>query len=161
MSSNVASSAPTNVEEDTEDKTAVEVAVAAEAAVAEAEVVAEAVVAAEAVVTEEKKAVEAVEAAVVTEEKTVEAPTPTSNVLTLVPSSVASSAADAEAEEKPTPKIINIDTKPSVTFSNSHVLFDSNTLEENGIQDIPFADEDITYFEESDELLPMEFDETL
>ena len=165
-SSSVVLPAPTNVEE--------EKAVAAEAAaaaVAEAEAeetvekkalaAAEAEAVAEAVVTEEKKAVEAVEAAVVTEEKTVEAPTPTSNVLTLVPSSVASSAADAEAEEKPTPKIINIDTKPSVTFSNSHVLFDSNTLEENGIQDIPFADEDITYFEESDELLPMEFDETL
>ena len=47
-----------------------------------------------------------------------------------------------------------------MTFSNSHVLFDSDVLEENGIQDIPFADESLT-FEETDENFPMEFDETL
>lgn len=56
--------------------------------------------------------------------------------------------------------VINIETKPRVTFSNSHVMFDSDVLEENGIQDIPFADESLI-FEETDENFPMEFDEAL
>jgi len=55
--------------------------------------------------------------------------------------------------------IIKIDTKPTVTFSTNHVLFDSNTLEENGLQDIPFADEEP--FMETSEEMPMEFDEEL
>jgi len=55
--------------------------------------------------------------------------------------------------------VINIVTKPQVTFSTNHVLFDSDILEENGIQDIPFADEALS-LEPSDEM-PMEFDEEL
>ena len=55
--------------------------------------------------------------------------------------------------------VINIVTKPQVTFSTNHVLFDSDVLEENGIQDIPFADE-VPSLEASDEM-PMEFDEEL
>jgi hypothetical protein len=65
---------------------------------------------------------------------------------------------EVEKEDRPPVSVINIDTKPSVTFSNSHVLFDSDVLEENGIQDIPFADENT--FEASEEM-PMEFDEVL
>jgi hypothetical protein len=60
------------------------------------------------------------------------------------------------AEEK---QVINIVTKPTVTFSTNHVLFDSEVLEENGIEDIPFADESLS-LEPSDEM-PMEFDEEL
>jgi len=59
----------------------------------------------------------------------------------------------------PEVNIIKIETKPTVTFSTNHVLFDSNTLEENGIQDIPFADEES--FMETSEEMPMEFDEEL
>jgi hypothetical protein len=59
----------------------------------------------------------------------------------------------------PEVNIIKIETKPTVTFSTNHVLFDSNTLEENGIQDIPFADEEP--FMETSEEMPMEFDEEL
>ena len=58
-------------------------------------------------------------------------------------------------EEK---QVINIVTKPTVTFSTNHVLFDSDVLEENGIEDIPFADD--SQLEPSDEM-PMEFDEEL
>ena len=79
----------------------------------------------------------------------------------------AAAAAAAVAVADPTEKkvadpqvnIIKIDTKPTVTFSTNHVLFDSNTLEENGLQDIPFADEEP--FMETSEEMPMEFDEEL
>ena len=60
------------------------------------------------------------------------------------------------AEEK---QVINIVTKPTVTFSTNHVLFDSEVLEENGIEDIPFADESLSL--EPSEEMPMEFDEEL
>ena len=56
-------------------------------------------------------------------------------------------------------QVINIETKPQVTFSTNHVLFDSDVLEENGIQDIPFADEAASL--EPSEEMPMEFDEEL
>ena len=76
--------------------------------------------------------------------------------------------------EKPdaSPPMIYIDTKPSVTFSNEHVMFDSNNLEANEIHDLPFAeaenreDEDEDEEEEEsikimDEVLPMDADEDL
>lgn len=69
-------------------------------------------------------------------------------------------------QEAPT---IIIDTKPSVSFSQQHVMFDSDSLEANEIQDIPFAEaenrppeeeEDWEDEEDSiqitDEILPME-----
>jgi hypothetical protein len=74
------------------------------------------------------------------------------------------------------PQTIVIDTKPSVSFTQEHVFFDSNTLEENAIQDIPFAeaelrppeeddDEDDDFEQEeiiiTDDVLPMEADEIL
>jgi hypothetical protein len=62
----------------------------------------------------------------------------------------------AQVEEK---QVINIVTKPTVTFSTNHVLFDSEVLEENGIEDIPFADESLSL--EPSEEMPMEFDEEL
>jgi hypothetical protein len=40
--------------------------------------------------------------------------------------------------------IINIDTaKPSVSFTNHHVFFDSDNLDENEIHDIPFAEAEL------------------
>ena len=62
--------------------------------------------------------------------------------------------------------MIYIDTKPSVTFSNEHVMFDSDNLENNEIQDIPFSgeedDEDaIDSVLIMDEVLPMDSDEVL
>ena len=70
------------------------------------------------------------------------------------------------AEQSPEqPPMIFIDTKPSVTFSNDHVFFDSDNLESNEIANIPFAEEEEQ--EESDrinitdEKLPMEADEVL
>jgi len=55
------------------------------------------------------------------------------------------------------PPIINVDTKPSVTFSQDHVFFDSDNLEANEIQEIPFAeDEDMLTI--NNEILPMEAD---
>jgi hypothetical protein len=81
---------------------------------------------------------------------------------------------DASAPEQPT---IVIDTKPSVSFSQEHVFFDSNTLEENEIHDIPFAEaenreddeaeeaeeaeegEDYDSLTITDDILPMEADE--
>jgi len=66
---------------------------------------------------------------------------------------------------------IYIDTKPSVTFSQEHIMFDSDTLENNEIHDIPFAEaelrvdeddeDDIESVQIMDELLPMEADEIL
>ena len=79
-----------------------------------------------------------------------------------VPDAKAETAPEPEPTAEPAKKevVIQIDTKPNVTFSTNHVLFDSNTLEENGIQDIPFADEEIPMFEPMEEM-PMEFDEEL
>ena len=86
---------------------------------------------------------------------------------------------DAEApkvEEKagssgnnPTQPTIYIDTKPSVTFTQEHIMFDSDNLENNEIHDIPFAeaelrmdeDTEIESVEISDDVLPMEADEEL
>jgi len=92
--------------------------------------------------------------------------------------------AQAEAEQEPKEKeevvktdseapltqpTIYIDTKPSVSFSQGHIMFDSDNLENNEIHDIPFAeaelrvdeDEDIDSVQISDEFLPMEADEIL
>ena len=84
-----------------------------------------------------------------------------------------------EIEEKPEevksqedkPPTIYIDTKPSVSFSNEHVMFDSTNLESNEINNQPFAeaenreDEDEEDMEESikitDEVLQMDADEDL
>lgn len=72
------------------------------------------------------------------------------------------------------PPLIFIDTKPSVSFTNEHVYFDSNSLEENEIHDVPFAEaenrpdeeeeeeeDDADVIKLTDELLPMEADEIL
>lgn len=71
------------------------------------------------------------------------------------------------------PQTIYIDTKPSVTFSNDHVMFDSNSLDANEIQDLPFAEAENREDEEeegeeeedsikiTDEVLPMDADEDL
>ena len=62
--------------------------------------------------------------------------------------------------------MIYIDTKPSLTFSNEHVMFDSDNLDNNEIQDIPFAGEEdeedaIDSVLIMDEVLPMDSDEVL
>jgi len=62
--------------------------------------------------------------------------------------------------------MIYIDTKPSVSFSNEHVMFDSDNLENNEIQDIPFAGEEdeedaIDSVLIMDEVLPMDSDEVI
>jgi glucan-binding YG repeat protein len=76
-----------------------------------------------------------------------------------------------EKEEVNTPASVNptiyIDTKPSVSFSNDHVMFDSENLENNEIYDIPFAEAELRGDEEIDSLvitndvLNMEADEIL
>ena len=90
---------------------------------------------------------------------------------------------EVKIEEKPEevksqedkPPTIYIDTKPSVSFSNEHVMFDSTNLESNEINTQPFAeaenrededeDEDEEDMEESikitDEVLQMDADEDL
>jgi hypothetical protein len=80
---------------------------------------------------------------------------------------------EAKAEEAETktasPPTIVIDTKQSVSFSQDHVMFDSNTLENNEIHDIPFAEAELREEEEeeteslkiTDEILPMDADEIL
>ena len=70
---------------------------------------------------------------------------------------------------QPTQPTIYIDTKPSVTFSQEHIMFDSDNLENNEIHDIPFAeaelrmddDTEIESVEISNDVLPMEADEEL
>jgi hypothetical protein len=70
---------------------------------------------------------------------------------------------------QPTQPTRYIDTKPSVTFSQEHIMFDSDNLENNEIHDIPFAeaelrmddDTEIESVEISDDVLPMEADEEL
>ena len=47
--------------------------------------------------------------------------------------------------------MIYIDTKPSVTFSQGHVMFDSNSLEANEIHDLPFAEAELLEDDEDDE----------
>jgi hypothetical protein len=72
----------------------------------------------------------------------------------------------------PTQPMIYIDTKPSVSFAQEHVMFDSHTLEANEIHDIPFAEAETRVEEEdeedeqeqikiTDELLTMDADEIL
>jgi len=79
------------------------------------------------------------------------------------------------SEEKPPTQhpMIYIDTKPSVSFAQEHVMFDSNTLEENEIHDLPFAEaelrededaeeeEDVEKIHLTNEVLEMDADETL
>lgn len=83
--------------------------------------------------------------------------------------------AEAKAEVVPTQPMIYIDTKPSVSFAQEHVMFDSNTLEANEIHDLPFAEaetrveepddeeeeEDLDKIKITDELLTMDADEIL
>ena len=83
--------------------------------------------------------------------------------------------AEAVAEAVPTQPMIYIDTKPSVSFAQEHVMFDSNTLEANEIHDLPFAEaetrveepddeeeeEDIDKIKITDEVLTMDADEIL
>ena len=78
------------------------------------------------------------------------------------------------AEAVPTQPMIYIDTKPSVSFAQEHVMFDSNTLEANEIHDLPFAEaetrveepdedeeEDLDKIKITDEVLAMDADEIL
>ena len=51
----------------------------------------------------------------------------------------------------PQQPMIYIDTKPSVTFSQGHVMFDSNSLEANEIHDLPFAEAELRQDEEEEE----------
>jgi len=79
----------------------------------------------------------------------------------------------ASADATPTQPTIFIDTKPSVSFAQEHVMFDSNTLEANEIHDLPFAEAETRVEEEeeeeeekdqiqiTDEVLAMDADETL
>jgi hypothetical protein len=74
----------------------------------------------------------------------------------------------AEETKTASPPTIIIDTKQSVSFSQDHVMFDSNTLENNEIHDIPFAEAELREEEEeseslkiTDEILPMDADEIL
>jgi hypothetical protein len=82
--------------------------------------------------------------------------------------------AEAVAVAVPTQPMIYIDTKPSVSFAQEHVMFDSNTLEANEIHDLPFAEaetrveepddeeeEDLDKIKITDELLTMDADEIL
>ncbi|NBT27781.1 MAG: hypothetical protein EBT09_14850 [Actinobacteria bacterium] len=76
-----------------------------------------------------------------------------------------------EAGEVPKQPMIYIDTKPSVSFAQEHVMFDSNTLEANEIHDLPFAEaetrveqeeeEDLDKIKITDEVLTMDADEIL
>ena len=85
-------------------------------------------------------------------------------------------AAEAGAVAVPTQQMIYIDTKPSVSFAQEHVMFDSNTLEANEIHDLPFAEaetrveepdddeeeeEDLDKIKITDEVLTMDADEIL
>jgi hypothetical protein len=56
----------------------------------------------------------------------------------------------AVTDATPTQQTIYIDTKPSVSFAQEHVMFDSNTLEANEIHDLPFAEAE-TRVEDADE----------
>ena len=77
---------------------------------------------------------------------------------------------EVKTELPATPTII-IDTKPSVSFSQQHVMFDSDSLEANEIHDLPFAEAENRPPEEdeeeeedesiqiTDEILPMDAEE--
>jgi hypothetical protein len=79
----------------------------------------------------------------------------------------------AATDATPTQQMIYIDTKPSVSFAQEHVMFDSNTLEANEIHDLPFAEAETRVEEEeeeeeekdkiqiTDEVLTMDADEIL
>lgn len=86
------------------------------------------------------------------------------------------SSSTPAAPEPPAAPTIVIDTSPRVSFTQDHVFFDSDNLEENEITDIPFAEaenkppeeeeeEEEDFGEENikitDEALPMEADEIL
>lgn len=81
----------------------------------------------------------------------------------------AKAKAKAKADATATPPTIVIDTKQSVSFSQDHVMFDSNNLENNEIHDIPFAEAELKEEEDqesesltiTDEILPMDADEIL
>ena len=47
--------------------------------------------------------------------------------------------------------MIYIDTKPSVSFAQEHVMFDSNSLEANQIHDLPFAEAELREDEEEEQ----------
>ena len=90
--------------------------------------------------------------------------------LTQAPEGQDQATKDQATKGQPT---IYIDTKPSVTFSQEHIMFDSDTLENNEIHDIPFAEAELRVDDEDDdeddieslsimdEVLPMEADEIL
>jgi len=86
-----------------------------------------------------------------------------------VPEPKAENSEIGSGNTQPTQPTIYIDTKPSVTFSQEHIMFDSDNLENNEIHDIPFAeaelrmddDTEIESVEISDDVLPMEADEEL
>ena len=91
------------------------------------------------------------------------------------PPKATASEQPAEAVAVPTQPMIYIDTKPSVSFAQEHVMFDSNTLEANEIHDLPFAEaetrveepddeeeeEDLDKIKITDEVLTMDADEIL
>lgn len=108
----------------------------------------------------------------------VPAPPPETRAEVLAPaptSEESSTAASEDIQQTPVttpveqkveqPPMIYIDTKPSVSFSNEHVFFDSDNLEANEIANIPFAeeedDEESEHIDITDETLPMEADEIL
>jgi len=94
----------------------------------------------------------------------VEAPTTVASLLAPLLAPLLTPAPPLAPPLAPSP-IINIDTKPSVSFSQEHVMFDSDTLENNEIQDLPFAEaenrEDLDSLLIMDEVLPMDSDEIL
>jgi len=47
--------------------------------------------------------------------------------------------------------MIYIDTKPSVSFSQQHIMFDSNSLEANEIHDLPFAEAELREDEDDEQ----------
>jgi hypothetical protein len=102
-------------------------------------------------------------------EKAVEEPT-----LTLPVEPPAAANQSSGPKDQP---MIYIDTKPSVSFAQEHVMFDSDSLEANEIHDLPFAEAEMREDEEdeeeeeaeaesekiqlTDEVLVMDADETL
>ena len=65
-------------------------------------------------------------------------------------------APQLEKEEKvPEPEktqpMIYIDTKPSVSFAQEHIMFDSDSLEANEIHDLPFAEAELRSDEDEEE----------
>jgi len=105
-------------------------------------------------------------------EKAAEEPTLTLPVELPAAANQPSTPSDASAPlEQP---MIYIDTKPSVSFAQEHVMFDSDSLEANEIHDLPFAEAEMREDEDdeegeadsekiqlTDEVLVMDADETL